>query len=124
VAWTVAGALDVGALERAWQRVVDRHPVLRTTFFWEGLDQPLQVVRGEAAAPFETPDWSGVGEEEREARFAEFLREDRARGFDLGAAPLARLACIRTGPAEHRVVWSYHHLLLDGWSAALGLREL
>ncbi len=124
VTWTVEGALDAAVLERAWQRVVDRHPILRTTFFWEGLDQPLQVVRGEAAAPFETPDWSGVPEDEREARFAELLREDRARGFDLGTAPLSRLTCIRSGPAEHRVVWSYHHLLLDGWSAALGLREL
>ena len=124
VTWTVAGPLDAAVLGRAWQRVVDRHAILRTTFFWEGLDQPLQVVRGDAAAPFETLDWSAVAESEREARFADFLRGDRARGFDLAAAPMARLFCIRTGPAEHRVVWSYHHLLLDGWSSALGMREL
>ncbi|HEV2736864.1 MAG TPA: amino acid adenylation domain-containing protein [Longimicrobiaceae bacterium] len=124
VTWTVAGALDAGALGRAWRRVVDRHAILRTTFFWEGLDQPLQVVRGEAAAPFETHDWSEVPDRGREERFAEFLAADRARGFDLGAAPLARLTCIRLGEDEHRVVWSYHHLLLDGWSSALGLREL
>ena len=98
--------------------------MLRTVFFWEGLDQPLQVVRAEAAAPFETLDWSGVPAGEREARFAALLAADRARGFDLAAAPLARLLCIRLGPDEHRVAWSYHHLLLDGWSAALGLREL
>ncbi|HEX7239549.1 MAG TPA: condensation domain-containing protein, partial [Longimicrobiaceae bacterium] len=124
VTWTVAGPLDAAALGRAWQWVVDRHPILRTVFFWEGLDQPLQVVRKDAAAPFEALDWSAVPEGEREARFADFLRGDRARGFDLAAAPMARLFCIRTGPAEHRVVWSYHHLLLDGWSSALGMREL
>ncbi|HLL45379.1 MAG TPA: amino acid adenylation domain-containing protein, partial [Longimicrobiaceae bacterium] len=103
---------------------VDRHPILRTVFFWEGLDQPLQVVRREAPAPFETLDWIALPEDEREERFAELLAADRARGFDLGTAPLARLFCIRLGGDEHRVVWSYNHLLLDGWSSALGLREL
>src|SRR5215217_8498233 len=56
------GRLAVEAFERAWQRVVDRHPVLRTAFLWEGLDQPLQVVRQRAKIPFEQQDWLGLPE--------------------------------------------------------------
>ncbi|HEX2094412.1 MAG TPA: amino acid adenylation domain-containing protein [Longimicrobiaceae bacterium] len=124
VCWTVEGDFDAPAFGQAWQRVVDRHPVLRTVFFWEGLDQPLQVVRGGARAPLEVLDWRGVPAAEREERFRGFLRDDRRRGFDLASAPLARMFCIRVGEREHRCVWSYHHLLLDGWSSALGLREM
>ncbi|HEX7241499.1 MAG TPA: condensation domain-containing protein, partial [Longimicrobiaceae bacterium] len=124
VRWTLAGDFDADAFRRAWREASARHSILRTAFFWEGLDEPLQVVRGRVEVPVEAPDWRGVPAAELEARLEAWLREDRARGFDLHAAPLARVTCLRTGEREHRCVWSYHHLLLDGWSAALCLREV
>ncbi len=124
VVWTVTGELDAAALGRSWQRLVDRHGILRTVFFWEGLDQPVQVVRKRVAAPFEVLDWRDVPEDRREERFAALLADDRARGFDPASAPLARILCVRLGDREHRVAWSHSHLLLDGWSSSLGLREL
>ncbi|HEX2188335.1 MAG TPA: condensation domain-containing protein, partial [Longimicrobiaceae bacterium] len=124
VSWTLEGALDDAAFARAWRLVMDRHPVLRTAFLWEGLEQPLQVVRSGRALPTAEHDWRGVPAGERAERLAGWLAEDRARGFDLAAAPLMRLTALRLSGAETHWVWTYHHLLLDGWSASLCLRDV
>jgi amino acid adenylation domain-containing protein len=116
-------AFDPGAFERAWQRVAERHPVLRTAFAWEEMEEPVQVVQRRVAVPVERLDWSGASPRERGDRLDAFLAEDRRRGFDLLAAPLMRLALIRTGADEWRVQWSFHHLLLDGWSLPRVLDE-
>ncbi len=123
VCWTMRGDLDAPAFERAWGLLAERHPVLRTVFFWKGLDTPLQVVRGEVEIRVEAADWRGVPPEEVEARMDALARGER-RGFDLEAAPLFRVACARTGEGEHRCVWTCHHLLLDGWSAGRALQEV
>ncbi|HEX2092660.1 MAG TPA: non-ribosomal peptide synthase/polyketide synthase, partial [Longimicrobiaceae bacterium] len=124
VSWTVRGPFDPVAFARAWNRAVARHPALRSLFFWEGLDAPLQVVRARAEMPIEALDWRGVEAAEREPRLAELRAEVRRAGFDLSAAPPLRLIQVRTADDEHRFVWSYHHLLLDGWSVTLLLREV
>ncbi|MFP5287041.1 MAG: amino acid adenylation domain-containing protein, partial [Thermoanaerobaculia bacterium] len=120
MACTLAGPLDVAAFTRAWGQVVNRQPVLRTAFAWEGLDSPVQIVRRGVRLPVEVEDWRGAPE----ARLAEHLAADRARGFDLSRAPLTRLALLRTGEEEHRMVWSFHHALLDGWCIPLVFREV
>jgi amino acid adenylation domain-containing protein len=120
---TVGGDLDVGAWHRAWQQVVDRHPSLRTLFLWEGREQPLQVVRRQAQIGCAEHDWRDLPEVGREERLEAFLREDRERGFDLAQPPLTRLAVIRWSDDEWRVVWSFHHLIVDGWSLSRVLGE-
>ncbi len=116
--------LDIGLLEQAWRRIAARHPVLRTAFFWEEVEEPVQLVRQQAELPFERLDWRDLDSAAREEKLRAFLGEDRARGFALDQAPLMRLAAIRWSGTGWRVVWSYHHLILDGWSAALVLREV
>ncbi|EWC63884.1 hypothetical protein UO65_0799 [Actinokineospora spheciospongiae] len=116
VAFTVTGLDDPAALERAWARVVEATPVLRTSVVWEGLREPLQVVRREVAVPVAHHDWRGIPEAQREERLRRLLADDRATGIDPGAAALLRLVFVRTGETEVRVVWSFHHVLLDGWS--------
>ncbi|WP_437675103.1 amino acid adenylation domain-containing protein [Sorangium sp. So ce131] len=120
------GALDADAFRRAWEAVVEHHGVLRSTFAWEGADEPLQIVRragAAAAVELELEDWRGAGAEEQRARLAARIEADRARGFDLARGPLMRLALLRVGDEAHVVLWSHHHLLLDGWSAALVLQD-
>ncbi|MEW5926514.1 MAG: amino acid adenylation domain-containing protein [Gemmatimonadota bacterium] len=124
VGWTLEGDFDAPVFQRAWRLVSERHPVLRTSIFWEGLEEPVQVVRRSAALPVEEHDWREVGEGEREERLERFLAEDRDRGFDLAAAPLVRLSRLLLPGGASAFVWSQHHLVLDGWSAALCLREL
>ena len=118
------GELDAGAWERAWQAVLDRHAALRSAFLWEGVDRPVQVVKRGVRLPVRREDWRGLAEEEREPRAAAWLRSDRATGFDPAHAPLMRLALFRTGEQAHRCVWTFHQMVLDGWSLPLVFREV
>ncbi len=117
-------AFDPDAFGRAWQRVAERHPVLRTAFAWEEMEEPVQVVHRRVVVPVERLDWRGLPPRERERELDALLAEDRRRGFDLLAAPLMRLALVRTGTDEWRVQWTFHHLLLDGWSLPRVLDEV
>ncbi|MEW5928283.1 MAG: amino acid adenylation domain-containing protein [Gemmatimonadota bacterium] len=121
---TLAGALDPEALARAWSETVEAHSALRSAFVWEGVPEPLQVAETGVDLPWHVEDWRGLSADEREARLDAYVAEDRRRGFDLSRAPLMRFALFRTGEREHRLLWTQHHLLLDGWSGAMVLREV
>jgi amino acid adenylation domain-containing protein len=120
---TVTGRLDTEAWRRAWSRVMERHATLRTQFLWERRDEPLQVVWRGVQLPFQVLDWRALPEPEREERFAAFLREDHDRGFDIGKAPLMRIAVVRWADEVYKFVGSFHHLVLDGWSMGIILNE-
>ncbi|WP_447008461.1 amino acid adenylation domain-containing protein [Saccharothrix isguenensis] len=120
----LSGVADPQALATAWRRVVDRTPALRVEVVWEGLPEPLQVVRRDVTLPVAHLDWTGLSETARERALREFLDRDRAAGLDLGAAPLTRLAIAVLGDGEVAVVWTFHHVLLDGWSAARVFTEV
>ncbi|MEU9144177.1 amino acid adenylation domain-containing protein [Streptomyces sp. NPDC048349] len=107
---------DVEVLAAAWQYVTDHLELLRGSLVWEGVPRPLMVVNRHAVLPVTHLDWRELPEHEHRAELERFLAEDRARGLDLGTAPLARLALIRTSQTGVRVVRSSHHVLLDGWS--------
>ncbi|NLG50016.1 MAG: amino acid adenylation domain-containing protein, partial [Chloroflexi bacterium] len=121
---TLLGDLDVPAFERAWQRVVDRHSILRTSFLWKRLDRTLQVVQRQVRLSVAQEDWRGVSPAEQEARLEDFLQADRRRGFDLARPPLIRLTLLRTADEAFRFVWSHHHAIMDGWSLPLLLKEV
>ena len=118
------GDLDADALGIAWQQAVNRHEVLRASFIWENLDEPLQLIHESVCVPVEQHDWRGLTDDEKSERWEAFLVDERQRGFDLSTPPLMRLALIRLGNDSYRFVWTHHHLLLDGWSGALVLREV
>jgi thioesterase domain-containing protein/acyl carrier protein len=118
------GLLDVAAFEQAWQRIMDRHPVLRTAFAWKDQDQPLQAVLPRVKVPLRVEDWSGEDEAGRDTRLDRWLDADRAAGFVLTRAPLLRLALFRLGPAAHYFVWTFHHILMDGWCIPLIMKDV
>ena len=74
--------------------------------------------------PWAEEDWSAHDEAEKEARFEALLRSDRERGFDVAVAPLNRVTLVRLADEEHRLVWSTHHLYVDGWSWPLVFRDV
>jgi amino acid adenylation domain-containing protein len=122
--FTIEGKLRVAIFERAWQRVVERHAILRSSFLWEELETPQQVVHRSVTLPFETLDWRDLSAPEQERRLADYIAANRARGFDLATPPLMRLALFRLSDDLHRFVFSRHHLLLDRWSRSLLLKEV
>ena len=120
----LAGPLDDAAFAAAWRRVVERHGVLRTAFVADGIERPLQVVRRRAELPIAMLDWREVPAAEHPQRLQALLAADRQRGFDCTAAPLLRVALVRTAALSHVCVVSHHHLILDGWCQPLMLGEV
>ncbi|MGW3961742.1 non-ribosomal peptide synthase/polyketide synthase [Amycolatopsis sp. NPDC005003] len=114
----LTGITDPERLARAWQQVVADTPVLRTRIVWEGLDEPVQVVERAVTVPVTHLDWRALDEQERVLAQERFLEADRVAGFDLTAAPLLRLAFARLPGGDVLLIWTFHHVLLDGWSAA------
>ncbi|MEY9927498.1 amino acid adenylation domain-containing protein/non-ribosomal peptide synthase protein (TIGR01720 family) [Catenulispora sp. GP43] len=114
----LSGVTDVDALAEAWQRAADANPILRTRLSWQDSAEPVQVVQQRAVIPVTRHDWTGQPADRIEQQTARLLDADRAAGFDLSVAPLMRLALIRLSPTRVRMVWTFHHVLLDGWSAA------
>jgi amino acid adenylation domain-containing protein/non-ribosomal peptide synthase protein (TIGR01720 family) len=121
---TLRAPLDRAALRRAWQLVVDRHPVYRTSFLCDGPEGPRQRVANAARLPWREEDWRGLDPAERERRLEELLLDDRSRGFRLDEAPLLRCALLRLSDERDQFVWSSSHLLADGWSLPLVLGEV
>ncbi|MEV7688954.1 non-ribosomal peptide synthase/polyketide synthase [Streptomyces bungoensis] len=118
------GVTDPHAFAAAWQRVTERTPALRTHVVWEDVPVPLQVVRRDVRVPVTHLDWRDLDEAERAERLARLRADDLARGIDLAAAPLMRLTLVRLPDAGLHLLWTSHHLILDGWSLAQVLTEV
>jgi amino acid adenylation domain-containing protein/non-ribosomal peptide synthase protein (TIGR01720 family) len=116
--------LNALAFERAWQQVLARHPVLRTSFAWTHLEKPIQVVGRQVHLPWEQHDWRHLSARERAEKFKAYLTDDRRRGIDLSTAPAMRISLIRLSDDAYKFIWSHHHLLLDGWAMSLLLKEV
>jgi len=110
---------DVDRLAAAWQAAVDRHDILRTSFWHEGLARPQQLVHRHARLEIAQHDWRDRADQASVLGvLAELCVAERQRPFDLHRPPLMRLALVRLSDSQYRMVWTRHHLLLDGWSTA------
>src|SRR6185436_5216535 len=119
----VRGALDAGALERTLTEIVRRHEIFRTTF--PAVDgAPAQVVHEPWTVRLAVRDLGGVPEEARAARLDALLTEEFRAPFDLERLPLVRWSLVRLGEDDHVLVCVEQHLVHDGWSFAVFLREL
>jgi amino acid adenylation domain-containing protein len=105
---------DVPCFLKAWERVIERHPILRTSLRWRDVAEPLQDVHKSASMPSSERDLRSLSPEEQEAHIAAFLEDDRRSGFDLSSAPLMRLTLFRVEESRYKVIWTFHHIYLDG----------
>ncbi|WP_317925052.1 non-ribosomal peptide synthetase [Cupriavidus sp. TA19] len=122
----VDGPLDTERMAAAWQALLDEHPILRTTFAAAGEaggDRALQCVHARATLPVTVEDWRGANADAQAVQLADWCRADRTRGFDPAGLPLMRLALLRTRDAGWWLVWSRHHLIVDGWGSVQLLDE-
>ncbi|TGD89793.1 non-ribosomal peptide synthetase [Mycolicibacterium sp. CH28] len=119
----IAERIDLPALCAAYSAVMRRNPVLRSGFHADELPRPVAAIATDPVCEPELVDLGGLRPEQIEARLAELTAADRLRTFDLGVPPLARFTVVRTAQRD-RLIFSYHFLLLDGWSREQLLREL
>ncbi|MEH2058022.1 MAG: amino acid adenylation domain-containing protein [Nostoc sp.] len=118
------GELNFPAFEQAWQQVVARHPVLRSSFYWEEIEKPLQMVSKQVDLSWEELDWRNFTPDEQQQHLEDFLKCDRQKGFDLSQAPLMRFTVIQLEEYTYQFIWTHHHILFDGWSMQIILKEV
>ncbi|MFB6982287.1 amino acid adenylation domain-containing protein, partial [Streptomyces scopuliridis] len=116
--FAVDGVSDADRFAASWQRVVDEVQALRIGVVWEGVPEPVQVVHRDVRLPVEILDWRAAPASEHASRWTDRVAADRRRGLDLSSVPLARLTLARLTDDRIRVLFTFHHILLDGWSLA------
>ncbi|MCY9561644.1 amino acid adenylation domain-containing protein, partial [Paenibacillus apiarius] len=121
---TLQGELQPAAFEQSWQTVVQRHAVLRTSIDSEWRSQPLQVVYRKRPFKIAYRDLSMHDAGEQAACIAQWKSDDRKQGFAVASENLMRVAVLCTGEQTHEVLWSFHHLLMDGWCLPLVMEEV
>jgi amino acid adenylation domain-containing protein/non-ribosomal peptide synthase protein (TIGR01720 family) len=120
--------VDVQGLEperfrAAWQATVDAQDILRTGFVWQGeLEQPVQIVHKQVQLPFTVLDWRERDDQLRALN--ELANAERQQGFDLSQAPLLRLVLVHTAADSWQLIYTHHHILMDGWSNSQLLGEV
>jgi hypothetical protein len=118
------GSLNHSAFRRAWQHLIDRHAVLRTAFVWESLETPVQLVHSQVKLSWLQQDWRDLTTIEQRKQLAEFLHADLKMGFDLNRATLMRCALIQVTDEQYHFIWTQHHIIIDGWSSPLLLKDV
>jgi hypothetical protein len=123
VALWLDGILDVNAMERALNELVNRHEVLRTRFVNIG-GRPEQVTMAGLELKLKVQDLAGMSTAEREADARRLLREEAEQPFDLAEGPMVRAELLRLGEREHLLLFTIHHIVSDGWSMGVVAQEV
>src|SRR5215216_139913 len=116
--------MDMPAFKKAWQSVIDRHDVLRTSFLWNGLSEPIQRVSEDISLQIDSEDWTEVPVAEQDKLLKSYLLSERRRGFDLSTAPLMRFTLLKMASDRSLFLWTFHHVLLDGRSRVKVMKEV
>ncbi|MBW7476625.1 amino acid adenylation domain-containing protein [Paenibacillus oenotherae] len=116
------GDFDVTLFEKSLNKVVERHEVFRAVYDTETLDKPLQLIMQTRLYSIDYEDISEA--EDQEAYMASVKKKDREKGFRIGNERLMRVTVLKRNDASHYVIWSFHHILMDGWCISRVADEL
>ncbi|MDO8991575.1 MAG: amino acid adenylation domain-containing protein [Daejeonella sp.] len=119
------GSLNATALLNSWNATLNNHDALKTSFIWQNIANPLQVVFNDVVIPWQYSDISHLTDEELVSEsILKLQQEHEDEGFAFGQAPLMRLHLVKKSDRVHELIWSYHHLVMDGWSMPIVLKEV
>jgi amino acid adenylation domain-containing protein len=121
---TLQGAVDEQLLQEAWRQIVARHGALRTAIVWQDRDEPVQIEIDIVQLHWDIQDWRQTEKPGQQSQFQDWLQADSRAGFNLSQAPLTRFALIRLDEKTWQFVWSFHHIILDGWSSQIVLEDV
>jgi hypothetical protein len=122
-AFRLEGHLDIPALQQALTEITRRHETLRTTFVIAN-GQPMQLISPDAAVSFPVIDLSEMVEAERDAEVRRWATIETQHRYDLSCGPLLRVNLLRLGDNDHVLLFTMHHIISDGWSMGVIVREL
>ncbi|MFK8104834.1 MAG: amino acid adenylation domain-containing protein, partial [Saprospiraceae bacterium] len=116
--------MEIAAFKTAWEYVMANHTIMRTKFFGDQMSIPVQAAYKTLALPFEFYDFSKEDETTRNTKWAAYKAADLAKGIDFDEAPLFRIALIKMTEEHYIMLWTFHHILFDGWSNPILIEEL
>ncbi|MCP5047790.1 MAG: amino acid adenylation domain-containing protein, partial [bacterium] len=119
---TIRGQIDVELFKQAWDTVVETNEMLRTRFKWEKVNAPVQIVLKRFAVPIVFHDLSAVAVNDKRRSLKRIKNKDRSGGFDLNSVPF-RITLCKVHEGNHEMIVSHHHILYDGWSNGILLKE-
>ncbi|VBB05118.1 phosphopantetheine attachment site [Lucifera butyrica] len=120
---SVKGKLDIRDLEASLNWLIARYDILRTVFIYENVDKPVQAVMKTRQAQICFEDISQLPAGEKKPFMEEFKQADRRRGFDLRKDLPLRISVLKTDNESYELIWSFHHIIMDGWCMAIIRRE-
>ncbi len=120
----LSGPVDPERMRAAGQALLARYPNLRAAFVTGADGDPVQLVPGHVELPWRHLDLTGHAPADRDAAFDAFLAADRDEHFDPGTPPLVRLSLVTLGPDRAELILTAHHVLFDGWSSPLLIKDL
>jgi amino acid adenylation domain-containing protein len=119
----ITGALEVAHLEQALRTIVERHEILRTNVVMVD-GAPVQVIAPSMRVPFEVSDLQQLSEVGRNTEIQNVFAAESEAHFDLGSDPLLRVKVLKVSADENVLLLTMHHIVCDGWSVGVLLREL
>lgn len=120
----VKGSLNIKCLEESMNVIMDRYDVFRTVFIHEKVKRPVQVVLKKRQFQIEEIDLTHVTDSEQTAKINEYKEQDKIKGFDLTRDIPMRAAIFKKSEESFEWVWSYHHIILDGWCFGIVVQDL
>ncbi|WP_259418057.1 non-ribosomal peptide synthetase [Bacillus toyonensis] len=120
----ITGYVDVEVLKTSFNKIMQRYEILRASFEYEIVEEPRQIIIADREIGFQYCDISERGTIEKELFIKKYREEDTEKGFNLSEDTLMRVCLIRTDENLYKLVWSHHHILLDGWCLGIVLGEL
>ncbi|MCO4850630.1 non-ribosomal peptide synthase/polyketide synthase [Bacillus vallismortis] len=118
------GDLKIDCFKASLERLFETYAVLRTRFYSGWNDTPLQIVYQTQKPHIHFADLRDIEEHRREDAIAAYQREDKAKGFDLARDPLMRIAIFRMEDSRYHLIWSFHHIVMDGWCLSIITKEV
>jgi amino acid adenylation domain-containing protein len=115
----IKGEIDIPLFEKSFNRVIERYDVLRTVFIYEKVKEPVQVVLKERSLTVYFQDISPRETGEKKLYIEEFKKKDREKGFNLSRDLLMRISVLKTAQNEYTLIWSLHHIQMDGWCLSI-----
>lgn len=122
--YTICGEMNTDLLKRAWKTIIEETPVLRLSFLWRRLNEPVQLIREKIEDNIAVLDLSNLSDAEYNARLLRIYDEEHNKNLNVTDYPLHNMIIIKHGQSEYRIIISYLNSLFDGWSANILLRKL
>ncbi len=121
---TIDGELNIEVLKKSWDLAIKRHPILRTSVHWKKIKSPVQIVKPNGSMQWSYFDWTADSEDIQSKKLIAFKAQNKKTGVSFEKNPLSNISLIKTKTQSHYLIWCCHHLLLDGWSTSIILKDV